>query len=68
MTVACIECGGTIEPVIGPGRMRQYRHVTLELPTDFVMPTCQRCGAIWLDTPTVHRLDTVLRRLYDKRP
>jgi hypothetical protein len=49
------------------GRVVAVRGTTVELPGDFAIPTCDRCGAESLDAETAARLDALLFRTYAGR-
>ena len=53
-------CGGTLVDVARPGRLVPFRGRQLEVPADFAIPTCDRCGAERLDAEGAARLDTLL--------
>lgn len=41
----CPECGGKVEFRTAFGRTREYRRgVALEIPDDFPIPACSKCG------------------------
>jgi hypothetical protein len=53
-----MECGGVVEPVAQPGRIRTHRGKTgYVIPADMEIPTCQKCGASWLSTAMIRRLN-----------
>jgi hypothetical protein len=61
----CRSCGeGTIVPTAAPGREWTYKRLTLVVPSDFEIPTCDHCGEEWLDANTANALDSVLAELY----
>ncbi|MEK7706036.1 MAG: hypothetical protein AAB426_13835 [Myxococcota bacterium] len=62
----CRECGeGTVRKVSQAGRFASFKTMQqLEIPEDFEIPTCERCGAEWLDAKTAQALDKVLAVAY----
>ncbi len=62
----CLECGkGKIRPVAGAGRFMPYRNMeALGVPDDFLLPTCDHCGAEWINESTAQALDEVLDKEY----
>ena len=48
MIESCHECGGAVVPVTAPGRTRQYRAVTVVVPADLAIHTCQGCGRTYV--------------------
>lgn len=47
------------------GRFARYKTMQqMEIPEDFEIPTCERCGAEWLDAKTAQALDKVLAVAY----
>lgn len=64
----CRECGaGTVRLVARPGRTWRYRRLSLEVPPDFEIPTCDACGEEWLDRDQAQALDAALRAQYADR-
>ena len=62
----CPECGiGKIVPSKGPGRFARYKTMhKLEIPDDLLIPTCDNCGAEWIDEKTAGDLDKALDQAY----
>ena len=62
----CKECGkGKIRPTARAGRSMPYRNMkALEIPADFLIPTCDKCGAEWIDESTAEALDEALEKAY----
>ncbi len=58
----CHECGiGKVVPQARKGRFARYKTMPkLEIPADLPIPTCDNCGAEWLDEKTTQALDTAL--------
>jgi|HubBroStandDraft_2_1064218.scaffolds.fasta_scaffold1109015_1 hypothetical protein len=53
----CPECGGKLILKAGPGRFRRYRGQDgFEVPAAMMVPTCEQCGSLWLDSEMVGRL------------
>jgi hypothetical protein len=44
-----------------------FRNARLAIPPDFEVPTCDQCGAEWLDHSTAKRLNEVLEGTYRRR-
>ena len=64
----CRECGeGTIRLVARPGRTWRYKRLLLDVPEDFEIPTCDRCGEEWLEADRAEALDDILRDQYAER-
>jgi DNA-binding transcriptional regulator YdaS (Cro superfamily) len=49
------------------GRLTSYKNMDLEIPAHVVVPTCQNCGATWIDEPTAAALDDALEVGYQKK-
>lgn len=64
----CVECGeGMVRPLAKAGRRSPYRNMAaVSIPADFMIPTCDRCGAERIDGPTAEALDEVLEVAYSK--
>ena len=61
----CAQCGkGTIRPVASAGRCEWYKTMEVEVPADFAIPTCDRCGEEWLSVRQSQALDGVLETAY----
>lgn len=62
----CPECGiGKIRPFKGPGRFARYKTMSkLEIPADLLLPTCDNCGAEWMDEKVAKALDEALDEVY----
>ena len=62
----CHECGiGEIRPNKAKGRHAHYKTMpNLEIPEDFPIPTCNNCGAEWLDEKTADALDQRLEEAF----
>jgi len=62
----CRECGdGSIRPFAKPGRTMPYRTMpALAIPAELAIPTCDRCGAEWIDEQTTTLLDDALEKEY----
>src|SRR5207302_215998 len=61
-----MDCGEVaVLPVTRSGRTSPYRNMqSVEIPADFPIPTCTRCGAEWIDEDTAEGLDRVLENSY----
>lgn len=61
----CRECGiGKILPVARAGRKAQYKTMELEIPATVVVPTCDNCGAEWMDRATARKIDHAMEAVY----
>jgi len=61
----CRACGiGRICPVAREGRRTRYRTMELEIPSQVEIPTCDRCGAEWLDRQTARAIDRAMEPVY----
>jgi hypothetical protein len=58
----CKNCGiGEIRPLAKKGRFARYKSMPrLAIPSDLTIPTCNHCGAEWLDANTAKALDKAL--------
>jgi len=53
----CPECGGQLRLARASGRFRTYRgEGGYEIPETMPVLTCQKCGALWLDSAMVSEL------------
>ena len=48
----------------GAGRKERYRTLVLEIPAHIEIPTCDNCGAEWMDPATARAIDESLKRVY----
>jgi hypothetical protein len=61
----CHECGtGRVVPVAKPGRQERYRTLMLEIPAHLEIPTCDNCGAEWMDPATARAIDEALKDVF----
>ena len=63
----CGQCGE--RAVIGlarAGRTTAYKNMELEIPAHVAVPTCVKCGAVWIDEPAAQALDDALEGVYQK--
>jgi len=49
------------------GRVMAYKNMELEVPADVVVPTCESCGAMWIDEAAATALDGALEGAYQKK-
>jgi hypothetical protein len=65
-TRRCHECGiGQIQPQARAGRFARYKNLmSLEIPESLPIPTCDNCGAEWLDERTAKDIDAALSSVY----
>ncbi len=63
---SCPSCGvGSVELARGAGRSWSYKTIRdLELPESVEIPTCAKCGEVWVDEATADRLGVVLEPVY----
>jgi hypothetical protein len=66
MESICAACGkGRVVPRAAPGRRFRYQMMpALEIPDSLRLPTCERCGELWLDATATRRLESALRKAY----
>jgi hypothetical protein len=62
----CYECGGDVAMAVGDGRTMPYpisngHEVQCEVPANFPLDTCMRCGAVYLCERDCELLDEVFR-------
>ena len=63
----CRECGmGTIQPVAKTGRIEFYKGVPLTLPSHIEIPTCDNCGAEWMNRNVARLVDAALEEEYQQ--
>ena len=56
----CLECGGSVVVERRAGRLKRYRgEGGYEIPAWMAIPTCQSCGALWMDSAMVKQLGSV---------
>jgi transcriptional regulator with XRE-family HTH domain len=61
----CRECGiGTIRPIARAGRRMRHKTLELEVPAALAIPTCDNCGAEWMDRATAKEIDAALEGAY----
>lgn len=61
----CAECGeGRVRPLAKAGRHTRHKTMTLELPAEVEIPTCDKCGAEWFDDTTAREVDEALEGIY----
>ncbi len=67
--IRCAQCGtGDIAPMARPGRTARYKTVAaLAIPEDLEIPTCEVCGAEWIDEKTAAAVDAALESAYQRR-
>jgi hypothetical protein len=46
------------------GRRTRYKTLELEIPRAVAIPTCDSCGAEWIDRPTARAIDRALETVY----
>lgn len=61
----CHECGvGQVRPLARAGRRTRYKTMELEIPKQVEIPTCDNCGAEWMDRQVVRAIDQALESAY----
>ncbi len=45
----CVECGGRVALKDHGGRRKWYRGAEVSYPRGLLIPTCETCGAEWVD-------------------
>jgi hypothetical protein len=64
----CAECGkGIVRPVATPGRQARHRTLTLPVPAELKIPTCDNCGVEWIGDSVAHKLDVALEKEFRVR-
>jgi hypothetical protein len=57
----CAECGvGTVRPLATAGRTMRHHSMSVPVPADLRMPTCDHCGAEWVDEEVAVAIDQAL--------
>lgn len=57
----CPDCGGTVRLMTGPGRTREVlKGVHVEIPVDFEVPACEKCGEPSMNIEVSEPLDFLL--------
>ena len=68
LSFQCRGCGqGTIRLVATPGRTWRYKHLLLDVPADFEIPTCDHCGEEWLEADRADELDKIFHKQYKSK-
>jgi hypothetical protein len=64
----CHACGtGRVRRLKRPGRHVPYWTLpALEIPASVAIPTCDSCGAEWIDRETARAIDAALEPLYQE--
>jgi len=62
----CHECGiGKVKPLRVKGRYARYKTMPrLEIPKNVAIPTCDNCGAEWMDEEAAQALDKALDKAF----
>lgn len=58
------KCGGFARPVAKDGRFFEYKGVLINLPVDFFLNRCWKCGSDWLNDQDDARVGLILQDLY----
>jgi hypothetical protein len=62
---SCGECGHQVGLHAGPGRTHDYAvGVTIAIPDDFPIPTCPRCGEVYILPEVAEELEPILREKF----
>jgi NMD protein affecting ribosome stability and mRNA decay len=64
----CVSCGeGVVSLRAVEGRLASYKGVpNVPIPAEVEIPTCDRCGAEWLNEEVARRLDEALEAVSQK--
>jgi hypothetical protein len=63
----CRACGaGTIRPARAKGRTQSYRGILLPIPEHIAIPTCDSCGAEWINRAVARAIDAALEEGYQR--
>jgi len=64
----CSECGHEVTKLIGKsGRMREHKiGVHIEIPADFLLPTCTNCDEYFTNGELSERLNAIMETIYRK--
>jgi len=63
----CGQCGERVVVKLArPGRTAAYRSLELAVPASLEIPTCENCGAEWIDLQTARALDEALEPVYQE--
>jgi hypothetical protein len=64
----CAECDiGIVRPVAAPGRLARHRTLSLPVPADLEIPTCDNCGTEWIGDSVARKLDAALEKEFRVR-
>ncbi|HEX7505226.1 MAG TPA: hypothetical protein VF550_00540 [Polyangia bacterium] len=64
----CAECGkGNVLPFAIPGRQARHRTLSLPVPADLEIPTCNKCGTEWIGDSVARKLDAALEKEFRVR-
>jgi hypothetical protein len=62
----CRDCEGNVIECFKDGRFYEHRKVLINLPIDFGIPTCMKCGQHWFSQDLIKRMEAVLEAEYLK--
>lgn len=64
----CPECRGSVRPHAAAGRRMTYKNVAgLKVPATLEIPTCDRCGAQWVNDTEAAAIDAAMMPVYHAR-
>jgi len=64
----CAECGkGSVLPVATSGRQARHRTLSLPVPAELEIPTCDKCGTEWIGDSLARKLDAALEKEFRLR-
>lgn len=64
----CYQCGGLVMSTTAAERTGSYRGQSgFQIPASLAIPTCQNCGAEWLDDEIIGALDEIFEKQYQMR-
>ena len=63
----CRDCNkGEVVASGGNGRVEKYKDKFITLPEDLLIPTCNYCGAEWMNESSAKAIDAALEVEYNK--
>src|SRR5258708_2121832 len=59
------DCGGTVRMLPARGEFREFRRgISVAVPPDVLVPTCDRCAETYFSEADSARVDTAVRAVY----
>ena len=62
--INCPECGGLISLKCGVARLIKYKEISVVLPVDLEIPTCEGCGEQFFDEELTEKVDAICAKEY----